>query len=112
MEAIQVRVSIEALEGFKKSILWADMVEELNSWKEGFNREMLSIVDDAEGSNPSTASVLLHMGDLNGRQKAVDYFMSLPDVFLSLLEEKKEDKDGRNKADWSRNSRCPCSLYS
>jgi hypothetical protein len=93
METIQIRTSIEAIEEFKKSILWADMVEELNSWKEGFNREMMSIVDEAEGNNPSTASVLMHMGDLNGRQKAVDYFMSLPDVFLSLLQEKKEDKD-------------------
>lgn len=99
MEAIQVRTSVEAIEEFRKSILWADMIEELNSWKEGFNQEMLSIVDEAEGSNPSTASVLLHMGDLNGRQKAVDYFMSLPDVFLSLLEEKKEDKDGRDQTD-------------
>jgi hypothetical protein len=100
MEAIQVRTSIEALEEFKESILWADMVEELNSWKEGFNREMNSIVDDAEGSNPSTASVLLHMGDLNGRQKAVDYFLSLPDVFISLLQEQKEEKkNGRDKTD-------------
>ena len=99
METIQVRVSKDALEEFKESILWADMVEELKSWKEGFNREMQSIVDDAEGNNPSTASVLLHMGDLNGRQKAVDYFLSLPDVFLSIIEEKKEEKDGRNKTD-------------
>lgn len=97
MEAIQIRVSRESIEEFKESILWADIVEELRSWKEGFNREMLSIVDDAEGKNPSTASVLLHMGDLNGRQKAVDYFLSLPDVFISLIEEKKEDKkDGRD----------------
>ena len=97
MEEIQVRVSKDALEEFKESVLWADMVEELKSWKEGFNREMQSIVDDAEGNNPSTASVLLHMGDLNGRLKAVDYFLSLPDVFLSLIENKKEDKkDGRN----------------
>ena len=99
MEEIQVRTTIDALEEFKESILWKDMVEELNSWKEGFNREMMSIVDEAEGANPSTASVLLHMGDLNGRQKAVDYFLSLPDLFLSLLQEKKEEKDGRNKAD-------------
>jgi hypothetical protein len=99
MEEIQVRTTIDALEEFKNSIIWADMIEELNSWKEGFNREMLSIVDEAEGTNPSTASVLLHMGDLNGRQKAVDYFMSLPDLFLSLLQEKKEAKDGRDKAD-------------
>ena len=92
MEAIQVRVSKDALEEFKSSILWADIVEELKSWKEGFNREMLSIVDDAEGNNPSTASVLMHMGDLNGRQKAVDYFLSLPDVFLDLISTMKEDK--------------------
>jgi hypothetical protein len=93
MEGIQVRVSKDALEEFKKSILWADIVEELQSWKEGFNREMQSIVDDAEGNNPSTASVLLHMGDLNGRQKAVDYFLSLPDVFIDLLTSEKEDKN-------------------
>ena len=100
METIQVRTSIDEIEAFKNSILWADIIEELNSWKEGFNREMLSIVDEAAGTNPSTASVLLHMGDLNGRQKAVDYFLSLPDVFISLLTEQREEKkDGRNKAD-------------
>ena len=92
MEGIQVRVSKEAIEEFKESILWADIVEELKSWKEGFNREMLSIVDDAEGNNPSTASFLLHMGDLNGRQKAVDYFLSLPDMFIDLITTEKEDK--------------------
>ena len=94
---IQVRVSKEAIIEFKESILWADMVEELKSWKTGFNQEMLSIVDEAESSNPSTASVLLHMGDLNGRQKAVDYILSLPDVFLNIIEEMKENKD--NKTD-------------
>ena len=62
-----------------------------------YGQEMLSIVDEAESSNPSTASVLLHMGDLNGRQKAVDYFLSLPDVFLNIIEEMKENKD--NKTD-------------
>ena len=100
MEQISIRTSREAIEEFKESILWTDIVEELMAWKEGFNGEMLSIVDDAAGTNPSTASVLLHMGDLNGRQKAVDYFLSLPDVFLSLIENKKEDKkDGRNQTD-------------
>jgi len=95
METIQIRVSKDAIEEFKESILWADIIEELKSWKEGFNREQLSIVDDAASNNPSTASVLLHMGDLNGRQKAVDYFLSLPDVFLSILDEKKEEEKDR-----------------
>ena len=92
MEGMQIRVSKEVIEEFKESILWADIVEELKSWKEGFNQEMLSIVDGAESANPSTASVLLHMGDLNGRQKAVDYFLNLPDVFIDLLRTKKEEK--------------------
>jgi len=95
MEDIKIRASKEAIEEFKDSILWADIVEELKIWKEGFNGEMHSIVDNAEGSNPSTASVLLHIGDLNGRQKAVDYFLNLPDVFLSVLRNKEKVKEER-----------------
>jgi len=100
MKQVQIRATVDQLEEFKESILWADITEELSAWKEGFNREMMAIVDDAEGKNSSTASVLLHMGDLNGRQKAVDYFLSLPDVFLDLLKTRLEEKkDGRNKTD-------------
>ena len=96
MERITLNTTLDEVETFLKSPLWFDMKQELEAWKEGFNRELNSIVDDAATNNPSTASVLMHMGDLNGRQKAVDYLLSLPDLFLSLLEEK---KDGRNKAD-------------
>jgi len=93
MEEIVVNATRDQIEDFKESILWADMVRELESWKKGFNREMLTIVDDAAAENPSTASVLLHMGDLNGRQKAVDYLISLPNVFLGMLEQQKEVSD-------------------
>lgn len=93
MEAPKVNATRDQLEAFRSSVLWNDFVTELTAWQKGFNIEMLSIVDDAAAENPSTASVLLHMGDLNGRQKAVEYFLSLPDVFLDLLEQQKEDKD-------------------
>lgn len=96
MEQITIRTTLDEIEKFKESLLWADITEELQSWKEGFRREQDSIVDDAASNNPSTASVLLHMGDLNGRQKAVDYFLTILDVFLGILEEK---KDGRDKTD-------------
>jgi hypothetical protein len=92
MEQINLRVSRDAIEEFKESILWADIVEELNSWKTGFELERGSIVDDAAETNPSTASILLHLGDISGRIKAVDYMLSIPDVFLGLLDTKKEDK--------------------
>lgn len=91
MKGVQVNTTKDEIELFKASVLWNDIVNELEAWQEGFDREMHSIVDDAEGDNPSTASVLLHMGDLNGRIKAVEYFLSLPDVFMQILEDKKND---------------------
>jgi len=85
------------IEDFIASLLWNDMQNELESWKEGFDAEMRSIVGEAEEKNPSTASVLLHMGDLSGRANAVDYLLSIPNVFLQILEEQKDD-NRRNKA--------------
>jgi len=92
MEQVTVNATRDQIEDFKGSILWNDIVRELKTWKKGFNLEMTAIVDEAAAENPSTASVLLHMGDLNGRQKAVDYFISILDVFLDLLKEQKQDK--------------------
>lgn len=89
MEEVRIQSTKASIEEFKESILWLDIVKELESWKQGFNDEMMSIVDRSADENPSTASVLMHIGDLNGRQKAVDYMLSLPDLFLSILEAKK-----------------------
>jgi hypothetical protein len=91
VEEIRVNSTRDQIEDFKSSILWRDIVRELQSWKQGFNLEMMSIVDDAAGSNPSSASVLMHIGDLNGRQKAVDYMLSILDVFLQSIESKKDN---------------------
>jgi predicted TIM-barrel fold metal-dependent hydrolase len=78
---------------FKRSVVWHDIKSELLVWKEGFEMELRSIVDRAATDNPSTASVLLHMGDLNGRIKAVDYLLAMPDVFLQMIEEEQEQKE-------------------
>ena len=95
METVEIYSSKNQLENFKESVIWNDITRELESWKEGFERERDSIVDEAATNNPSTASILLHLGDINGRIKAVNYMLSLPDVFIGLL----EVKDGRNKTD-------------
>jgi hypothetical protein len=91
MKEIKVRATREAILEFQDSIIWADITRELKAWKKGFNHEMLNIVDDAEAENPSTASVLLHMGDLNGRQKAVDYVLNILNMFLGILESDKPE---------------------
>ena len=92
MDEIKINATLDQIEGLKESIIWKDIVRELRNWKKGFNMEMESIVDNAESNNPSTASVLMHMGDLNGRQKAVDYFISILDVFTDLKREEIENK--------------------
>lgn len=95
---VSVHATKDQLNELKESVLWNDIVNELSVWKQGFNDEMMTIVDDSRDLNSSTAAVLLHMGDLNGRQKAVDYLLSLPDVFLQILEDKKQltDKEPEN----------------
>ena len=87
----EVYATKEQIKEFIESVLWQDLVRELNVWKEGFTFEMMAIVDNAASANPSSASVLLHMGDVNGRIKAVDYFISLPNVLLQILEENSND---------------------
>jgi len=88
---IIVRSTKGEIERFIESILWKDMKRELGTWKKGFKAENESIVDDAVETNPSTASVLMHLGDINGRVKTVDYLLSLPTIFLQILEDQKDD---------------------
>lgn len=90
---IVVNSTKSQIEDFKGSILWQDITRELSIWSEGFNEEMKNIVDEAESKNPSTASVLLHLGDLNGRIKAVAYMLNILDVFIDVLNTKKDDDE-------------------
>lgn len=88
---VKVMATKGQIEEFKQSLLWKDIRRELGIWRKGFRAEAETIVDEAAENNPSTASVLLHLGDINGRVKAVDYMLSLPDIFLNLLEDNTDD---------------------
>ena len=88
---VLIRATKGQIEDFLNSILWKDIRHELRKWKKGFKDEGDIIVDEAIDTNPSTASVLLHMGDLRGRAKAVDYLTKIPNIFLQILEEKEND---------------------
>jgi len=91
-EQIKINSTEDAITDFLESVLWADIERELKAWKEGFQIELESIVDDAAEKNPSTASVLMHLGDLNGRQKAIDYVLQLPSVLLTIVREQNKDR--------------------
>lgn len=91
----QIEVEINStktqIEDFIESFLWEDIKRELLEWNRQFDVERDSIVSNAEEANPSTASVLMHLGDLYGRKQAVNYFLRLPKVFLGILEGKEND---------------------
>ena len=88
-----VRATRDQILEFKSSILWKDMKRELGKWKTGFKKEALSIVDNIAEENPSTPSVLTHLGDINGRIKTVDYMLGILDMFLQILEDQQSIKN-------------------
>ena len=90
---VTVNATRGQVEDFINSILWKDMRRELLMWKKGFVQENDALVDDAKETNPSTASVLLHIGDINGRKKAVNYLLGLPEVFLQILDDNVSEKE-------------------
>ena len=100
MKEVKVLSTKNQLEEFKESLIWKDICSELENWNEGFFMEQDSIVDDAAANNPSTASVLLHMGDINGRKKAVAYMTGIIDMFINILE---ADNVRRDQTDRSGN---------
>ena len=90
---MQVNSTLDAIETFMNSVLWDDFRNELNIWKEAFEQERAGLVDTVAESNPSTASVLVHLGDLHGRIKAVDYLLELPSIFQQLKQSETEDAE-------------------
>ena len=93
MEERIVNATKGSIEKFKESIIWADIVAELNDWKFRTEQEMLSLPENAAKENLSTAATLMHIGGLSGISKAVDYLLTIPDFLLDRIEDQKENKD-------------------
>lgn len=97
LKEITVNSTKDQLKDFKDSIIWSDIVRELTAWRLGFQTEQCALVDNIASENPSTANVLTHLGSIDGRIKAVDYMLSLPDIFLDYLEEKDDSNSNRTE---------------
>ena len=89
---MRIDATKDQIKSFTESLLWADMRRELVIWRKSFEQERASIVDNAAEGNPSTAAILLQMGDINGRIKAVDYIMALPGMFIIEKESEEASK--------------------
>jgi len=91
-----IRSSQSEIEEFKTSFVWLDIKEELNDLAERTRLEYDLVgephVDDSGHMIvPNTSETLIHLGDIKGRRKAVSYLLSIPDILLQILEDKKDD---------------------
>jgi len=89
------------LEEFKKeSLIWKDFKRELRILARNAVMEYRLVGEAIKNDQgimvtPTTAEVLIHLGDIKGREKAVAHFLSIPDILLQILEGK---EDGRKSA--------------
>ena len=96
MEEREVRSTKMQIEEFKSSMLWDDFKDELIQLAKNAQLEYdivgESHVDD-QGFKiiPNQSETLIHLGDIKGRRKAVQYFLSIPDILIQILEDKQDD---------------------
>lgn len=93
---MEVRSTIKDIEEFTKSFIWKDIVDELRNLQLRSQLEYdlvgePKIEDNGTKVFPSTAETLIHLGEVKGRRKAVEYFLSIPDILIGLVEEQKND---------------------
>jgi len=91
------------VEEFKESFVWKDIVDELNHLARLAMLEYDIVgephIDDSNYKVvPNSSETLIHLGEIKGRRKAVNYFLSIPDILLQQLEDKQDDTR-HNKAD-------------
>ena len=92
MDEMDVEVSATKLqiEGFKESILWQDIKRELDKWRSGAISEYGRVIGDVIEGNSGIENSDMHLGSLYGRERTIDFMLSLPDMFLQILEEKED----------------------
>lgn len=88
---VKVRATRLQIEEFKGSILWSDMKDELEQWKLIAQEEYGKVVGNIISGDSSVENSDMHLGSLHGREMAIDYLLAIPDIFLQILEDKKDE---------------------
>ena len=95
MKSPIVRSTKDQINEFKDSIIWKDIKHELGVWKRLCTQEYGQVVGSNIGKSAeqSSSNVLLHIGDIHGRESAIDFLLTIPDVFLQILEDKENESE-------------------
>lgn len=97
MEAGDMEVKVRAtklqIEELKGSVLWSDIENELNKWKFAAQDEYSRVVGNIISGESGIENSDMHLGSLYGREMTIDYLLSIPDIFLQILEDKRDDSN-------------------
>ena len=93
MDKMEIRINAtkSQIEDFKESLLWKDIKRELRIWKNASVKEYGQVIGNIIAGNSEIENSDMHLGSLYGREKTIDFFLSIPDVFLQILEEREDD---------------------
>ena len=86
--AVVINATKDQINILKGSILWADIVAELKRWVEMFKAENSNTVADCIRGEISGATTIARLSDIHGRERTIDYLLSIPDIFLQILEDR------------------------
>ena len=92
MDGMEVEVNATKLqlEGFKESILWQDIERELVKWRSAARHEYSRVIGDVIEGDSGVENSDMHLGSLYGRERSIDFMLSLPNMFLEILKEKED----------------------
>jgi len=88
---IVVNATKVQIEEFKESLLWGDILRELDMWMDNIKRANTTIVYEAMDKNYTSANVLLRLGEVEGGRKAIYFVKMILENFLTVLEDKEND---------------------
>lgn len=90
---VKVRATKLQIEEFKGSILWDDIKNELEQWKSAAQSEYGQVISNIISGESGIENSDMHLGSLFGREMTIDYLISIPDIFLQILEDKKDESE-------------------
>lgn len=91
---VKVRATEGQIEEFKGSILWDDIKCELEQWKSIAKDEYSQVIGNVISGKSDIENSDMHLGSIYGRERTIDYLLSIPDIFIQVLKEK---EDARRK---------------
>ena len=87
---IEVNATKLQIENHKESILWQDIKRELGKWRSAARQEYSRVIGDVIEGGSGIENSDMHLGSLYGRERSIDFMLSLPDMFLEILKEKED----------------------